>query len=80
MAQKIKNDFNKKTISLVTVLVNEMANQKKGSFFIIAKQNISSKYERLYPDLFSHKKINIKDKETQTLLIASRTGWSNCCR
>jgi len=70
MVQKIKNDFNKKTISLVTVLVNEMANQKKGSFFIIAKQNISSKYERLYPDLFSHKKINIKDKETQTLLIA----------
>ncbi|MDD3086295.1 MAG: diadenylate cyclase, partial [Candidatus ainarchaeum sp.] len=70
MVQKIKNDFNKKTISLVTALVNEMANQKKGSFFIITKQNISNKYERLYPDLFSHKKINLKEKETQTLLIA----------
>ncbi|HOW29354.1 MAG TPA: diadenylate cyclase [archaeon] len=65
-----KNNFNKKTIAQITALVNEMANKKKGSFFIITKQDISSKYERLYPDLFSHKKINIKDKETQTLLIA----------
>lgn len=64
------NNFNKKTIAQITALVNEMANKKKGSFFIITKQDISSKYERLYPDLFSHKKINIKDKETQTLLIA----------
>jgi len=64
------NNFNKKTIAQVTSLVNEMANKKKGSFFIITKEDISSKYERLYPDLFSHKKINIKDKETQTLLIA----------
>lgn len=64
------NNFNKKTIAQITALVNEMANKKKGSFFIITKEDISSKYERLYPDLFSHKKINIKDKETQTLLIA----------
>lgn len=64
------NNFNKKTIAQITSLVNEMANKKKGSFFIITKQDISNKYERLYPDLFSHKKINIKDKETQTLLIA----------
>lgn len=64
------NNFNKKTIAQVTSLVNEMANKKKGSFFIITKQDISNKYERLYPDLFSHKKINIRDKETQTLLIA----------
>lgn len=64
------NNFNKKTIAQITALVNEMANKKKGSFFIITKEDISNKYERLYPDLFSHKKINIKDKETQTLLIA----------
>lgn len=67
---KNKTNFNKKTISQVTALVNEMANKKKGSFFIITKQDISKKYELLYPDLFSKKKINIKEKETQTLLLA----------
>jgi len=65
-----KTNMNKKTISQVTALVNEMAKKKNGSFFVITKQNINNKYERLYPDLFTHKKINIKNKETQTLLLA----------
>ena len=43
---------------------------KKGSFFIITKSDISNKYERLYPDLFSKRKISIFRKETQTLLLA----------
>ena len=47
-----------------------MANKKKGSFFIITKSHISNKYERLYPDLFSKRKISIFRKETQTLLLA----------
>lgn len=68
--RKIKHNLNKKTIAQVTALVNEMANKKMGSFFIITKRDISKEYERMYPDLFSHRKINIKDKETQTLLLA----------
>ena len=71
MANKTRNgNLNKKVISQVTQMVNEMANKKKGSFFIITKSDISNKYERLYPDLFSNKKINIFKKETQTLLLA----------
>lgn len=71
MAGKTRNgNLNKKVISQVTQLVNEMANKKKGSFFIITKSDISNKYERLYHDLFSNKKISIFKKETQTLLLA----------
>lgn len=71
MARKTKNgNLNKKVISQVTQMVNEMANRKKGSFFIITKSDISKKYEPLYPDLFSKRKISIFRKETQTLLYA----------
>lgn len=71
MASKTRNgNLNKKVISQVTQMVNEMANKKKGSFFIITKSDISKKYEPLYPDLFSNKKISIFKKETQTLLLA----------
>jgi len=59
----------KKTIAEVMLLVTEMAKQKKGSFFIIATKDISSKYERLYPELFSGKNINIKDKAARTLIL-----------
>jgi len=68
--KKHQANLNKKVISQVTQLVNDMANKKKGSFFIITKNDISNKYERLYPDLFSKKKISIFKKETQTLLLA----------
>lgn len=67
--KKTNKNFNKKTIAQITALVNEMANKKKGSFFVITKQNITNKYQRLFPDLFSNKKISIKNKETQTLLL-----------
>jgi hypothetical protein len=71
MVEKKHNaNLNKKVISTVTQIVNGMANKKKGSFFIISKSDISNKYERLYPDLFSNKKVSIFKKETQTLLIA----------
>ena len=70
LRKKRNGNFNKKVISQVTQLVNEMANKKKGSFFIITKSDISNKYERLYPDLFSKRKISIFRKETQTLLLA----------
>ncbi len=61
--------MNKNTISQVMILVNEMAKKKKGSFFVITKNDISKKYDILYPDLFKGKDFNIKDKETQTLLL-----------
>lgn len=68
--KKHNANLNKKVISQVTQLVNEMANKKKGSFFIITKSDISNKYEPLYPDIFSKRKISIFKKETQTLLLA----------
>jgi len=61
--------MDKKIITEVTSMANDMAKKKKGSFFIITKQDLSKKYELLYPDLFKDKKINIKDKETKTLLL-----------
>ncbi|MEI8364717.1 MAG: diadenylate cyclase [archaeon] len=62
--------MNKKTISEVMFLVEEMAKQKKGSFFIVTKDNISSKYELLYPDLFLGKDVSIFDKSTKPVLLA----------
>ncbi len=61
--------MNKNTISKVMILVNEMAKNKKGSFFVITKDDISKRYDLLYPDLFKDKNFNVKDKETQTLLL-----------
>jgi hypothetical protein len=70
MNKNHNSNLNKKVIAVVVQMVNDMANKKKGSFFIITKKDISDKYECLYPDLFSGKKISIFNKETQTLLIA----------
>lgn len=58
----------KQTIEAVLSLVNKYASEKKGSLFIITKNNISKNYEQLYPDLFSGKDICIKDKETQIVV------------
>ncbi|MDD3245157.1 MAG: DNA integrity scanning protein DisA nucleotide-binding domain protein [Candidatus ainarchaeum sp.] len=59
----------KETIAQVMELTTEMAKGRKGSFVILTKNNISSKYEMLYPDLFKGKNINLKDKETKTLIM-----------
>jgi len=62
--------MNKKTISEVMFLVEEMAKKKKGSFFIVTKNDISSKYELLYPDLFKDKKMSIFDKSMTPVILA----------
>jgi hypothetical protein len=62
--------MNKKdTIAQVMLLTTEMAKDRKGSFVVLTKNNISSKYEMLYPDLFKGKNINLKEKETKTLIM-----------
>lgn len=62
--------MNKKdTIAQVMQLTTEMAKDRKGSFVVLTKEDISSKYEMLYPDLFKGKNINLKDKETKTLIM-----------
>lgn len=62
--------MNKKdTIAQVMQLTTEMAKDRKGSFVVLTKKDISSKYEMLYPDLFKGKNINLKDKETKTLIM-----------
>lgn len=58
----------KETIAQVMELTTEMAKDRKGSFVVLTKKDISSKYELLYPDLFKGKNINLKDKETKTLI------------
>jgi len=62
--------MNKKTIYEVMFLVEEMAKKKKGSFFIVTKNDISSKYELLYPDLFKGKNISIFDKSITPVILA----------
>jgi len=63
--------MNKKdTLKIVLSLVNKYASEKKGSLFIITKNDLSKSYDLLYPDLFSDKNINIKDKETQIVIDA----------
>jgi hypothetical protein len=59
----------KQTIAQAMELTTEMAKGKKGSFLVLTKDDISSKYEMLYPDLFKGKNINLKDKETKTLIM-----------
>jgi len=62
--------MNKKdTIAQVMQLTTEMAKDRKGSFVVLTKNDISSKYEMLYPDLFKGKNINLKEKETKTLIM-----------
>jgi len=62
--------MNKKdTIAQVMQLTTEMAKDRKGSFVVLTKEDISSKYEMLYPDLFKGKNINLKEKETKTLIM-----------
>ncbi len=57
------------TIEQVLEMVNKFALEKKGSLFVITNNtNIHKYYERLYPDLFSNKDINLKCKETRILL------------
>jgi hypothetical protein len=64
----VKNLTKKETIEIVLKLVNKFATEKKGSLFVISKNDVSKYYDQLYPDLFSGKNINIKEKETQILL------------
>ena len=58
----------KDTIKLILSIVNQYASENKGSLFVITKNDLSKYYDLLYPDLFSGKNINIKNKETQIVL------------
>ena len=72
MTTKLKNKetklSKKETIKIVLGLANKLALERKGSLFIITDYDISKEYDLLYPDLFSGKNINIKDKGAQIVL------------
>ncbi len=59
----------KGTIKIVLSMTEEMAKKKMGSLFIISKESISKYYDLLYPDLFSGKRINIKDESARVVLL-----------
>lgn len=61
--------MNKKTIADVMSLTTEMAKEKKGSLFVVTKNNISKYYEHLYPELFKGKNVKVSDSSAKVLLL-----------
>lgn len=60
--------MNKNVLSDVIVMASEMANQKKGSLFIVSDNFTKRHYDLLYPELFKGKKVKIFKDETKILV------------
>ncbi len=61
--------MNKKVIAEIMTMATDMAKEKKGSLFIITKEDISKYYENLYPELFKGKNVSVFDSSAKVLLL-----------
>jgi hypothetical protein len=61
-------DIEKGVAKILVDIAMEFGREKKGSMFVIAETDIKKYYKLLYPDLFTGKKVNIRDKSAVTLL------------